>query len=81
MTLRSGEILGIAGISGNWQDALTKVLVGEIRTPAWQGAPVMLKGQAIGGLGRDARRAWAACHPGGTAGARAHAKPRPMTRV
>lgn len=56
LTLRSGEILGIAGVSGNGQDALTRVLAGEVLTPANGGSSVMLEGQAIGALGPAARR-------------------------
>jgi len=56
LTLRSGEILGIAGVSGNGQDALTRALAGEILTPADGGSTVMLEGKPIGCLGPDARR-------------------------
>lgn len=58
MTLRSGEILGIAGVSGNGQDALTRALAGEVTTPADGGSSVMLEGRAIGALGPDARRGY-----------------------
>ncbi|MEM6636779.1 MAG: ABC transporter ATP-binding protein [Pseudomonadota bacterium] len=53
VTLNSGEILGIAGISGNGQDALTRALAGEIRTPP---ETVMLDQTPIGMHGPDRRR-------------------------
>jgi ABC-type uncharacterized transport system ATPase subunit len=56
LTLRSGEILGIAGVSGNGQDALTRALAGEVLTPKDAGSSVVLEGQPIGALGPDARR-------------------------
>ena len=56
LTVRSGEILGIAGVSGNGQDALTRALAGEILVPVDKGSAVMLEGTAIGALGPDARR-------------------------
>lgn len=57
LTLRSGEILGIAGISGNGQDALTKMLSGELSTPPADAERVRLDGEPIGTLGPEARRA------------------------
>ena len=56
LTVRSGEILGIAGVSGNGQDALTRALAGEILSPDDAGSSIMLEGAAIGALGPDARR-------------------------
>ncbi|MEX0339319.1 MAG: ABC transporter ATP-binding protein [Arenibacterium sp.] len=53
LTLRKGDILGIAGISGNGQEALARALAGEIRTTA---GSVKLDGAAIGARGPDARR-------------------------
>lgn len=51
--VQRGEILGIAGVAGNGQDELLLALSGEIKS-----APQMIraKGQAIGGLGPNARR-------------------------
>lgn len=50
----AGEIVGIAGVSGNGQRELLRVLSGEdVRAPA---ASVSLQGQAIGNLNPDARR-------------------------
>lgn len=57
LTLRSGEILGIAGVSGNGQDALTKALSGELTTSARQASRISLDGQPIGARGPEARRA------------------------
>ena len=56
LTLRSGEVLGIAGVSGNGQDALTKVLAGEILSPEDGGTGVMLEGRPVGHLGPEDRR-------------------------
>ncbi len=56
LTLHSGEIVGIAGVSGNGQDALTRVLAGEITLPRDNGGSVRLDGAAIGAIGPDARR-------------------------
>ena len=52
-SLRSGEVLGIAGVAGNGQDELLLMLSGELTAPAEQ---VRLKGNAIGNLGPNARR-------------------------
>lgn len=57
LTLRSGEIVGIAGVSGNGQDALTRVLAGEVRQSPEYGATITLEGDPIAALGPDARRA------------------------
>lgn len=53
LTLRAGDILGIAGVSGNGQDALTRVLSGEITTDPDR---VVMNGAAIGAKGPAARR-------------------------
>lgn len=53
MTLKAGDILGIAGVSGNGQDALTRALAGEILTVP---AAVMLENTPIGAMPPDARR-------------------------
>ncbi len=52
--LRSGEIVGIAGISGNGQGALMALLAGERTSPA---RTIRLDGRPIGGLGPRPRRA------------------------
>ena len=53
LTVRSGEILGVAGVAGNGQEALYQVLSGEVLT-----APesLVLDGQAIGALPPNHRR-------------------------
>ncbi len=54
LEVREGEILGIAGVSGNGQQALLAALTGEdARVPA---SGITLFGQAIGRLGPAARR-------------------------
>jgi simple sugar transport system ATP-binding protein len=52
--VRAGEIVGVAGISGNGQNALMAVLAGERTT---EPRTVRLDGAPIGGLGPRARRA------------------------
>ena len=52
--VRSGEIVGIAGISGNGQNALMTLLAGERRTRA---ESIRLDGAPIGALGPRHRRA------------------------
>jgi general nucleoside transport system ATP-binding protein len=52
--VRAGEIVGIAGISGNGQNALMALLAGERTSRA---GAVRLDGAAIGALGPRARRA------------------------
>jgi simple sugar transport system ATP-binding protein len=52
--VRTGEIVGVAGISGNGQNALMAVLAGERTT---EPRTVRLDGAPIGGLGPRARRA------------------------
>ncbi|MFK7753032.1 MAG: ABC transporter ATP-binding protein [Sedimentitalea sp.] len=56
LTLRKGEILGIAGVSGNGQDALTRVLAGEITLPAKDRQSLTLNGTPIGATGPAQRR-------------------------
>ena len=53
-SVRKGEVLGLGGIAGNGQDALLAALSGEIRSPA---ETIRLKGESIGALGPNARRA------------------------
>jgi simple sugar transport system ATP-binding protein len=57
LTLRSGEIVGIAGVSGNGQDALARVLAGEIRQAPDAAGTIVLDGVPIGAMGPDERRA------------------------
>ncbi|WP_439561224.1 ABC transporter ATP-binding protein [Roseinatronobacter sp.] len=53
-SLRKGEVLGIAGVAGNGQDELLLMLSGELPAPS---AQVKLKGQPVGHLGPNGRRA------------------------
>ena len=53
LTVRAGEILGIAGIAGNGQDELFAALSGEVTGPP---GAVIIDGRAVGGLGIAARR-------------------------
>ena len=55
--LRAGEVLGIAGVSGNGQAELLAALSGEMPLPAEAGDQVIqLCGQPVGRLGAGARR-------------------------
>lgn len=56
LTLRSGEITGIAGVSGNGQAALTRALSGEAPLPGGQAAAIVLAGRPIGAAGPQERR-------------------------
>ncbi len=53
--VRSGEILGIAGVAGNGQSELLEVLAGEV--PLHPATTLTLDGQPIGALDVNARRA------------------------
>lgn len=53
LTLRAGDILGIAGVSGNGQGSLTRALAGEMLT---KGDVISLEGTPIGSSGPEARR-------------------------
>ena len=57
--LRSGEILGIAGVAGNGQEELMEVLIGE--RLAREPDAMTFEGQPIGRMGPDARRALGMC--------------------
>jgi simple sugar transport system ATP-binding protein len=59
MTVRRGEILGIAGIAGNGQTELMDVLSGEVA--AGRPETIMLDGTAIGHLGPRERRKIGGC--------------------
>ncbi|MGV0910383.1 ABC transporter ATP-binding protein [Martelella sp. FOR1707] len=54
LTVRGGEILGIAGISGNGQSELTALISGETRLPAAD--RIFMMGKDVGPLGAAARR-------------------------
>jgi simple sugar transport system ATP-binding protein len=53
LQVRSGEILGIAGVAGNGQDELLKAINGETLAPAGE---VQIDGRDCGRLGPNARR-------------------------
>ena len=54
LSLRAGEILGIAGVAGNGQNTLLAALSGEM--PAPRAEAILFEGQAVGTLGARARR-------------------------
>ena len=56
LSLRGGEILGIAGISGNGQLELAALISGEIALPDAQRDKVRLMGQPVADLGAAERR-------------------------
>jgi simple sugar transport system ATP-binding protein len=56
LSVRSGEIVGIAGVSGNGQDVLTRLLSGETVLPAADAERIQIDHQPIGHLGPEARR-------------------------
>ncbi len=56
LTVHSGEIVGIAGISGNGQQELAALISGEIGQPPSQRDTIRLNGQPVGHAGVAARR-------------------------
>ncbi|AQZ52036.1 ABC transporter ATP-binding protein [Martelella mediterranea] len=54
LTVRGGEILGIAGISGNGQSELTALISGETRLPTAD--RIFMMGKDVGPMGAAARR-------------------------
>ncbi len=56
LSLRGGEIVGIAGISGNGQQELAALISGEIAVPAAERDTIRLMGQPVGDQGAAARR-------------------------
>ncbi|RJE79140.1 ABC transporter ATP-binding protein [Paracoccus sp. JM45] len=57
LRLHQGEVLGIAGVSGNGQAELARLISGEVTLPDHRAAEVLMLGQAAGDLGAAARRA------------------------
>ena len=57
LEVRSGEIVGIAGVAGNGQDELLALLSGETRLPAGERERITLDNQPMAHLYPDARRA------------------------
>jgi simple sugar transport system ATP-binding protein len=56
LEVRSGEIVGIAGVAGNGQDELLALLSGETRLSSTERSRVSLDGQPVANLYPDARR-------------------------
>ena len=56
LAVRAGEIVGIAGVSGNGQDRLTRLLSGETVLPNSESQKIRLDGVPVGHLGPEARR-------------------------
>ena len=56
LTLRAGEILGIAGISGNGQSELAALISGETRLSRHETGRIFMMGEDVGQLGPAARR-------------------------
>jgi len=56
LSLRSGEILGIAGVSGNGQAALARLISGEDVLPRDQSGRIQIMGKPAGHLAPEARR-------------------------
>jgi len=56
LSLRSGEILGIAGVPGNGQAALARLISGEDVLPRDQSGRIQIMGKPAGHLAPEARR-------------------------
>ena len=56
LQVRSGEIVGIAGVAGNGQDELLALLSGEQTLPRDSATSICFAGQAVAALRPDARR-------------------------
>ncbi|WP_323779144.1 ABC transporter ATP-binding protein [Leisingera sp.] len=56
LEVRSGEIMGVAGVSGNGQSALSRLLSGEDVLPAGQAGRIQLLGNPAGHLNPEHRR-------------------------
>lgn len=56
LEVRSGEIVGIAGVAGNGQDELLALLCGEVRLPNDERARISIDGEPVANLYPDARR-------------------------
>lgn len=56
LRLHGGEILGIAGVSGNGQAELARLISGETKLPADRADEIFIMGQPVGNLGAAERR-------------------------
>lgn len=56
LSVRAGEILGIAGVSGNGQSELAALISGETRLSRSETGRIFMMGQDVGQLGTAARR-------------------------
>ena len=56
LTVRAGEIVGIAGVSGNGQSELAALISGETRLARAEAGRVRMMGEDVGALGPAARR-------------------------
>lgn len=56
LNVRSGEILGIAGVSGNGQAELAALISGETRLPPMRREQIQMMGQPVGHLNAAERR-------------------------
>lgn len=56
LEVRSGEIMGVAGVSGNGQSALARLLSGEDRLPSEMAEKIQLLGNPAGHLSPEHRR-------------------------
>ncbi len=56
LEVRSGEIVGVAGVSGNGQSALSRLLSGEQELPPAQAEKILLLGNPAGHLNPEHRR-------------------------
>ena len=56
LSVRAGEIVGIAGVSGNGQDTLMRLLSGETVLPVGQADCIRLNDEPIGHVGPERRR-------------------------
>jgi simple sugar transport system ATP-binding protein len=57
LTVRAGQIVGIAGVSGNGQAELAALISGETRLPGHAADRIFMMGRDVGAMGAAARRA------------------------